>query len=230
MNGNGRAAQVILSWSGGKDSALALARLLDDPSIDVAGLMTTVTPAYDRVSIHGVRRSLLRAQAGSLGLPLYEIELEPVSSNEAYERAFEAAAGRLKTAMPEVDTLVFGDIFLEDVRAYREKLAAATGFKVRFPLWGESTRDLADEVVIRSISARLVCVDTMVLPATFSGRIYDASLIADLPGGIDPCGENGEFHTFVSDGPGFRTPVEYAVGEVVLRDRRFAYCDLLDGN
>lgn len=218
---------LILSWSGGKDSALALARLRESPDVEVVGLMTTVTAGYDRISIHGVRRGLLHAQAAALGLPVHEVTLQPQSSNEAYERATADALAQVRERTPEVRRLAFGDIFLEDVRQYRESLVAGLGFGAVFPLWGEPPATLADEVIGRGFAARLVCVDTQQLPASFAGRVYDAALLADLPPGTDPCGERGEFHTFVSDGPGFRAPVPYTTGEVVLRDERFAYCDLL---
>jgi len=218
---------VILSWSGGKDSALALARLRADPSVEVVGLLTTVTAGYDRVSIHGVRRSLLHAQAEALALPLQEVTLAPESSNEAYDAAFAAALGELRARMPAVERLAFGDIFLDDVRQYREERVAALGFGALFPLWGESTSVLARQVFAKKIEARLVCVDTQVLPAEFAGRRYDAALLADLPAEVDPCGERGEFHTFVSAGPGFGRAVPYTLGEVVLRGERFAFRDLL---
>jgi uncharacterized protein (TIGR00290 family) len=218
---------VVLSWSGGKDSALALARLLDDDALQVVGLLTTVTAGYDRVSIHGVRRTLLHAQADALGLPLHEATLQPASSNAAYELAMADALAEVRRRMPGVRRLAFGDIFLADVREYREKLVETLGFGAIFPLWGEPSHALADEVLARGIAARLVCVDTHALSATFAGRAYDPTLLADLPPNADPCGERGEFHTFVSDGPGFRAPVAYTVGETVLRENRFAYCDLL---
>jgi uncharacterized protein (TIGR00290 family) len=218
---------IILSWSGGKDSALALARLREDAAVEVAALLTTVTAEYDRVSIHGVRRTLLHAQAAALGLPVLEVELQPRSSNEAYERATAGALARVRDEMPAVRRLAFGDIFLEDVRRYREALVGGLGFGSLFPLWGEPSEALAEEVMDRGIAARLVCVDTHALPATFAGRAYDRALLAEFPAGTDPCGERGEFHTFVSDAPGFAAPVPYHVGEVVLRDERFAYCDLI---
>lgn len=222
-----RPEPIILSWSGGKDSALALARLLDDPRIQIAGLLTTVTEGYDRVSIHGVRRALLHAQGAALGLPVHEVTLRPESSNDAYDAALAAALTALRERHPEVRRVAFGDIFLQDVRRYREERIAALGLEGIFPLWGEPTDALAREVIDAGIRARLVCVDTHALPAAFAGRAYDAALLADLPAGIDPCGENGEFHTFVSTAPGFRAPIPYAVGEVVMRGDRFAYCDLL---
>lgn len=218
---------LILSWSGGKDSALALARLRETPGVEVVGLMTTVTEGYGRVSIHGVRRELLHAQAASLGLPVHEVAVQPRSSNDAYERATADALARVRERTPGVRRLAFGDIFLEDVRRYRETLVGSLGFGAVFPLWGEAPADLADEVTGRGFRARLVCVDTRQLDASFAGRAYDATLLADLPPGTDPCGERGEFHTFVSDGEGFRVPVRYRTGDVVLRDERFAYCDLL---
>ncbi|HEX2076478.1 MAG TPA: hypothetical protein VHG08_02180 [Longimicrobium sp.] len=218
---------VVLSWSGGKDSALALARLREDAAVEVVALLTTVTAEYDRISIHGVRRALLHAQAAALGLPVLEVLLEPRSSNEAYERATADTLTQVREQMPGVRRLAFGDIFLEDVRRYREELVGALGFGSLFPLWGEPSPALAEEVIDRGIAARLVCVDTHALSAAFAGRAYDRGLLAELPAGIDPCGERGEFHTFVSAGPGFAAPVPYRVGEVVLRDERFAYCDLI---
>ena len=222
-----RPEPIVLSWSGGKDSALALARLREAPHREVVGLLTTVTEGYDRVSIHGVRRALLHAQAAALGVPVHEVTLQPDSSNQAYDAALARALQALREREPAVRRLAFGDIFLEDVRRYREERIAALGFEGVFPLWGEPTGDLAREVMRRGIHARLVCVDTQVLPAAFAGRAYDEGLLADLPPSIDPCGENGEFHTFVSAGPGFRAPVPYTVGEVVMRGERFAYCDLV---
>ncbi|HEX6037739.1 hypothetical protein [Longimicrobium sp.] len=218
---------MVLSWSGGKDSALALARLREMPGVEVVGLMTTVTEGYDRISIHGVRRALLHAQAASLGLPVHEVALQPQSSNDAYERATADALARIREQWPAVRRIAFGDIFLEDVRGYRENLVGSLGFGALFPLWGQAPAALADEVIGRGFRARLVCVDTQQLDASFAGRMYDAALLADLPPGADPCGERGEFHTFVSDGPGFASPVRYTPGEVVLRDERFAYCDLV---
>jgi uncharacterized protein (TIGR00290 family) len=218
---------LILSWSGGKDSALALARLREMPDVEVVGLMTTVTAGYGRISIHGVRRTLLHAQGAALGLPVHEVTLQPQSSNEAYERATADALATVRDRTPDIRRLAFGDIFLEDVRQYRENLVGGLGFGSVFPLWGEPSAALADEVIGRGFAARLVCVDTQQLAASFAGRAYDAALLAELPDGVDPCGERGEFHTFVSAGPGFREPVRYEMGEVVLRDERFAFCDLL---
>ena len=218
--------RIILSWSGGKDSALALEALRAAPDVEVVALLTTVTREYDRISIHGVRRELLHAQARAVGLPLIETWLEPRSSNEAYERALGESLAVVRAEYPDVDTIAFGDLFLEDVRRYREVTLGAAGFACAFPLWGMPTGALAREFIARGYAARLVCVDTQSLDAGFAGREFDARLLDELPPGVDPCGERGEFHTFVSAGPGFRVAVPYSLGETVLREERFSYTDL----
>ena len=218
---------VALSWSGGKDSSLALAALQADPRYEVVALLTSITSGYDRVSIHGVRRALVEAQAAAIGLPLFEVELQPQSSNEAYEAAFLSALARLSVAHPEVRHLAFGDLYLADVRAYRERLLEATAFSPVFPLWGRDTKMLAREFIDAGFRATLVCVDTTQLSAEFAGRAFDDSLLSSLPASVDPCGEGGEFHTFVSEGPIFRSPIAIVRGETVLREERFAYCDLI---
>lgn len=217
---------VVLSWSGGKDSALALDALSRDPEVEVVGLLTSVTRTYDRISVHGVRRAMLEAQVERLGLPLVEISLDPSCTNEAYEAAFHAALETIKRDFPRVTHLAFGDLFLEDVRAYRERLLSGTGFEPMFPIWGLDTASLARRFIADGFSARLVCVDTTQLDARFAGRLFDEQLLADLPVTADPCGERGEFHTFVSDGPPFATPIPYRVGETILRDERFMFCDI----
>jgi uncharacterized protein (TIGR00290 family) len=219
--------QVLLSWSGGKDSALALQALRADPSTEVVALLTSVTREYERISVHGVRRSLLERQAERLRLPLFTIELDPVTTNDAYETAFLSALVRVRRELPGVTAIAFGDLFLSDVRAYRERLLAPTGFEPLFPIWGLDTAELARRFVRDGFAARLVCVDTTQLDGSFAHRAFDDSLLAELPSSVDPCGERGEFHTFVSDGPGYDGAVEYTVGETVLRDARFAYCDLI---
>ena len=219
--------RVLLSWSGGKDSALALHRLRSDPAVTVAGLITTVTASYDRVSTHGVRRSLLHEQAASLGLPLHEIELPPSPTNEQYQAAWRAALGALPATLRAARCIAFGDIALEDVRAYREAQVGALGCVAIFPLWGEPPDAIVDEVLGLGFAATLVCVDTQALPAAYAGRSYDASLLDELPPSVDPCGEGGEFHTFVYDGPGFATRVRFETGDTVIRDDRFAFCDLV---
>lgn len=219
---------IVLSWSGGKDSALALAALQASDAYEVVALLTTVTTGYDRISVHGVRRTLLAAQQRSIGLPIHEIVLEPESSNAAYDAAVERALHAVRQRYPGVRRIAYGDLFLEDVRRYREDRLGPLGFEGLFPLWGQPTDALAREFIERGFEARLVCVDTTQLDGAFAGRRFDAALLRDLPPTIDPCGERGEFHTFVSAGPGFANPVGYEVGETVLRDNRFAYCDLLE--
>jgi len=198
-----------------------------DRRFEVVGLLTTITSEYDRVSIHGVRRVLLRQQAAALRLPLEEIRLSFYSSNEAYQAAWNTSLAALPPPMREARRIAFGDIFLEDVRQYREGLAQDQGYETSFPLWGESTHDLAAEVFRKRFTATVVCADTEVLAETFAGRAYSPEFLAALPEGVDPCGERGEFHTFVSDGPDFDAPVAFSVGETVVRAERFAYCDLI---
>jgi uncharacterized protein (TIGR00290 family) len=215
---------VALAWSGGKDSSLALAHLLADPAVEVAELLTTVTRDFDRVSMHGVRRGLVRAQAAALGLPLREVEIAAGASNAEYEAAFGVALSRLRGE--GVLALAFGDLFLADVRAYRERQLAASDVAPWFPLWGSPTAALARRFIAEGYRARFVCVDPRHLDFSWAGRAYDAAAVAGLPAGVDPCGENGEFHTFVWDGPIFRCPVPFIVGERVERDG-FWFCDLL---
>lgn len=219
--------QVVVGWSGGKDSSLALADLRADPGVEVVALLVNVARDDGRVSVHGVRRALVEAQARAAGLPLLEVVLEPRSSNAEYEAAFHAALARVRERFPSCRRLAFGDLFLADIRAWREGLLAGTGFDALFPLWGRDTGALARRFVDDGFRARLVCVDTTLLDAGFTGRAYDDALLADLPPGVDPCGERGEFHTFVSHGPVFARPVPVDVGATVLRDGRFACCDLL---
>ena len=215
---------LALSWSGGKDSALALWRLREGDGLEPAALLTTVTETFDRVSMHGVRRSLLRRQADAVGLPLVEVAIPSPCGNDVYESRMAAALA--SEALAGVDELAFGDLFLEDVRAYRESRLAAAGRRARFPLWGSETAELARRFVGAGFGAVLVCVDPDALDGSFAGREYDERLLADLPPGVDPCGENGEFHTFVYDGPVFDEPVACERGEVVERDG-FVFADLL---
>jgi uncharacterized protein (TIGR00290 family) len=220
--------RVHLSWSGGKDSAFALHQLRNDSRYEVVSLITTVTRDYDRISIHGVRRSLLAAQAAALGLPVHEVEIPAAASNAIYEAATLEALERLTPNYPDVTTLAFGDLFLEDVRAYREQLLARSRFTPLFPIWGLDTAVMAREVIALGFVATLVCVDTHALDAAFAGRRFDGALLDELPAAVDPCGERGEFHTFVSDGPGFSRPIPLDVGPNVMRDGRFIYCDLAE--
>jgi uncharacterized protein (TIGR00290 family) len=218
---------IALSWSGGKDSALALHALRAGSEHDVVALLTSVTREYDRVSIHGVRRALLQAQAEALGLPLIEVALEPKSSDAAYQRAFLEALAKLAERHPSVRGIAFGDLYLRDVRDYRDRLLAETVFRGLYPLWGQPTRALAESFVAAGFRATLVCVDETQLDASFAGRAYDRALLDELPASADPCGENGEFHTFVHDGPIFARPIPIEQGEIVRREGRFTYCDLL---
>lgn len=220
------AVPVVLGWSGGKDSTLALARLQADPRYQVVGLITTVTPAYDRISIHGVRRELLQQQAAALELEVIEAPLVPGSDNTAYEASFRQALSRWRERVPKLSLVAFGDLFLQDIREYRERLVTGAGCGALFPVWGEATDALARTFIREGYRAHLVCVDVAKLDQRFAGRVYDHALLADLPPEVDPCGERGEFHTFVSNGPIFRRPVAIEAGEVVLRDG-CAYADLI---
>jgi uncharacterized protein (TIGR00290 family) len=219
---------ILLAWSGGKDSTLALKRLLGDPSWSVAGLVTTVTAGYERVAIHGVRRSILRAQVAGLGLPLIEAEIPPQASNEVYEAVFARALQQARERDPAVADIAFGDLYLADVRAYREALLARLSWRGVYPLWGENTTSLARHFIGCGYRAILTCVDTQQLAAEFCGRDYVAALLEELPSGCDPCGENGEFHTCVHAGPLWPKPLKLVRGERVLRDGRFQYVDLIE--
>jgi uncharacterized protein (TIGR00290 family) len=217
---------IALAWSGGKDSSLALAALQADPTIEVVAVLTTVTGDYDRISMHGVRRNILEAQVAELGLPLVEATIPAAASNQIYEEAFVAALAVLDQLRPDVRHLAFGDLFLTDVRAYRERLLGALNWNPIFPLWGRDTAELARHFVDQGYRAILTCVDTTQLGAEFAGREFDARLLDELPDSVDPCGERGEFHTCVYAGPIFRRPLTLRCGERVRRDDRFEYCDL----
>jgi uncharacterized protein (TIGR00290 family) len=217
---------LLFCWSGGKDSAMALHALLGRENARVAALLTTVTESYDRISMHGVRRELLRRQAESLCLPLHEVFIPPQCVNPVYEARMEAAMRHYQEK--GIRQVAFGDIFLEDLRAYREKNLARLEMQALFPIWKRDTRELIREFQGSGFRAIAVCVDPGVLSPSFAGRELDASFFADLPPNVDPCGENGEFHTFVFDGPIFAHQVEFTRGEVVERDS-FVFCDLLPG-
>ena len=216
--------RVLVSWSGGKDSALALNEVLEEGGYDIQALITTVSGEFDRISMHGVRRSLLARQAASLQLPLREIILPPGPTNLEYEAGMEA----LLTEYRErgVSRVVFGDVFLEDVRAYREANLARVDMEAIFPLWGRDTGFLARTFVQLGFKAVVTCVDSEALDGGFIGRDFDEGFPSELPEGVDPSGENGEFHTFVYDGPIFKQPIIFEKGEVVLREHRFHYIDL----
>jgi len=217
-------AGLALSWSGGKDSALALWALRAE-GLEPRALITTSSEAFDRVSHHGVRRSLLARQAEELGIELVEILLPFPCSMEEYERLF--AVAFKETVLAEIDTVAFGDIFLEDLRAYREEKLALAGCRGLFPLWKRDTSELAREFVDAGFEAILACIDPRRLDRSFAGRRFDHDLLRDLPAEVDPCGENGEFHTFVYSGPIFGTPIACATGEVVQREGMI-FCDILE--
>ena len=215
---------TIFCWSGGKDSALALYDLLAAGTHNVTALLTTVTAGYDRISMHGVRRALLAAQAAAIGLPVREVVIPPSASNVEYEAAMGTALAAAKAE--GITTCAFGDIFLEDLRRWREQRLAAAGFQALFPIWQQDTRDLIHRFLRLGFQTVVVCVDPKVLPAAFAGRVMDEAFLRDLPEGVDPCGERGEFHTFTYAGPLFRHPVRWTRGEVVTRDG-FVFADLL---
>jgi uncharacterized protein (TIGR00290 family) len=217
--------RVILSWSGGKDSALALYEIQKTRSYEILALLTTVTEDYDRISMHGVRRVLLERQAASLGYPLEKVPISKDASNGEYEsRMREILAKYLNLG---VTSVVFGDIFLEDVRKYREGNLSKIGMRGIFPLWKRDTYELARTFISLGFKTVITCVDSTVLDKKFVGRVFDERLLSELPSTVDPCGENGEFHSFVYSGPIFQYPIPHTIGEIVLRDNRFYYCDLM---
>jgi uncharacterized protein (TIGR00290 family) len=215
---------ILFCWSGGKDSAMALHALLQQKEFRIAALLTTVTEGYERVSMHGVRRELLKRQAESIGLPLHEVRIPPQCVNPIYEARMEEA---LRVHYERgVRRVAFGDIFLEDLRTYREKNLGRIGMTALFPIWKRDTRELIRHFHAEKFRAFAVCVDSKVLERSFAGRELDNSFFRDLPPQADPCGENGEFHTFVFDGPIFQTAIAVRTGEVTERDS-FVFCDLL---
>ena len=216
--------KALVSWSSGKDSAHALAKVRAAGALQVVGLLTTVTRDYGRVSMHGVREEVLELQADAAGLPLHRVAIPAGCVNADYERAMGEAVRHACAA--GVTHVVFGDIFLADVRAYRERMLAGTGIEPVFPLWGSETAALAREMLDSGLAATVACVDPRRVPESFAGRAFDGSLLADLPAGVDACGENGEFHTCVTAGPMFSAPVPLAVGEIARRDG-FVFADLI---
>ena len=215
---------ALFAWSGGKDSALALHEVLKQGIYEVT-LLTTLTEGYTRVSMHGVREELLDAQALSLRLPLEKVWIPAACTNEVYGARMAAALSKYQAMGCSV--CLFGDIFLADVRAYREQNLAHLGMRAEFPLWGKGSIALAEEFRQAVFKAVITCVDTQALDGSFAGSEYDEAFIRRLPPGVDVCGENGEFHTFVYDGPVFSVPVHFEIGGMVLREKRFLYCDLL---
>lgn len=217
--------KVIFTWSGGKDSAMALYELQREKRYEVVALLTSVTEDYDRISMHGVRRVLLQQQAQYLGYPLEIVYLTKNSSNEEYEARLKEKLLQFKAR--SVSSVVFGDIFLEDLKKYREDNLAQVGMKGVFPIWKRDTRELAHKFIDLGFKTIITCIDSNVLDKRFVGRIFDRRFLSELPASVDPCGENGEFHSFVYDGPIFHQRIGLRKGKVVLRDNRFYFCDLV---
>jgi uncharacterized protein (TIGR00290 family) len=215
---------VVFSWSTGKDSAFGLWTLLRDPAFEVRALLTTITDSYDRVSISGVREELLDRQAAALQLPVIKVRIPPACTNDVYEQRMAAALAT--DAFDGIVHVAFADLFLEDVRAYRETSLDRAGKHGVFPIWGRDTDLLAREMMAAGFHATVVCVDPRALDPSFAGREFDGALLSDLPSGVDPCGENGEFHTFVWAAPMFGSPISCRTGEVVTRDG-FVFCDVV---
>jgi uncharacterized protein (TIGR00290 family) len=216
--------KALMSWSSGKDSAFALSEVLISKAFEVVGALTTVTETFGRVSIHGVRDEILRAQLDAAKLPPRIVPIPYPCPNEIYEQRMSEALAEAKAS--GITHMIFGDLFLEDIRAYREAKLAGTGITPVFPLWGRPTAQLARDMITSGLEAFVATVDLAKLPASFAGRKFDASLLADLPAGVDPCGENGEFHTCVVAGPMLSRRLAVTTGEVVERDG-YAYCDLM---
>ena len=215
---------VVISWSGGKDSCVALYEIRREQKYRVAGLLTTVTRDYDRISMHGVRRLLLERQAASLGIPLHQVFISQGATNQEYEMKTGEALARYRAR--GIDSIVFGDLFLEDIRTYREKFLARHNVRGLFPVWRRDTTAFMKEFLELGFRAVVTCVDSKVLDQSFAGKIIDESFLSSLPSKVDPCGENGEFHSFVFDGPMFALPVKFSRGETVLRES-FWFSDLL---
>jgi len=216
---------VILSWSGGKDSCMAAYQLRASQKYEIASLLTTVTEGYDRISMHGVRRSLLEQQADSLGVPLHQIMIPKDCPNQIYEARMREAVEHFKTR--GITKVAFGDLFLQEVKQYREARLAQAGMTGLYPIWMRDTGELVRTFIGLGFRAILCCVDTQAIDASFAGRQIDQALLRDLPDSADPCGENGEYHSFVYAGPIFKRPIPCRAGETVLRTARFNYCDIL---
>lgn len=217
--------RVLFTWSGGKDSAMALYDIKKTKNYQIIALITTITKDYDRISMHGVRSTLLERQVESLGLRLEKIYITKNASNVDYEENMRVMLMKYKNL--GVNHVVFGDIFLEDLRRYREKNLSEINMNSIFPLWKRNTQELAKKFIDLGFKAIVTCVDSKVLNKTFIGRTYDLNFLDNLPENVDPCGENGEFHSFVFDGPIFQDKIKFKLGEGVLRDKRFFFCDLI---
>ncbi len=219
--------KILFSWSGGKDSAFALSELRRGKDFEIVALLTTVTEGYDRISMHGVREVLLQRQAAALGLKLEKVLIPQKSSNDLYEKRMGKTLEQYKKN--GVSAVAFGDIYLEDLKRYREDKLEAVGMQALFPIWKRDTAKLSREFIAAGFKAVVTCVDGNIkgMDGRFAGAAFDKDFLSSLPPGIDPCGENGEFHSFVYDGPGFSAPVEFVRGQTVLRDERFYYHDLV---
>ncbi len=216
---------ILFAWSSGKDSALALSELQQTGKYNITALLTTVTETFGRVSMHGVRQEFVELQAESMNLELTKVLIPDQASMDQYETRMGEALAQHKAR--GVEAVAFGDIFLEDLRKQREDKLAAADMKAIFPIWKRDTTELANSFIQQGFKAIVTCVDTEMLDGTFAGRYYDEQFLSDLPDGVDPCGENGEFHSFVFDGPPFHKPIAHKIGEVVLRENRFNFCDIL---
>jgi len=217
--------KILFAWSGGKDSALALHELLKDNTYDIEGILTTVTEDYDRTSMHGVRSVLLKKQADSLGLKLKKMLITKNDSFSEYESKMKEAMLSYKDK--RVNAVAFGDIHLDDLRKHREEKLKQVGMKAIFPIWKRDTKSLASSFIDAGFRAVITCIDSKVLDKKFAGREFNEEFLSDLPKNVDPCGENGEFHSFVYAGPIFKERIKHTKGEIVLRDKRYYYCDLL---
>lgn len=214
----------MVAWSGGKDSALALYKIQQE-GLAISALLTTVTEQYNRISMHGVRQVLLERQSHVLGIPLEKVFIPPDTSNEVYEARMSAVLE--KYANQGITTVVFGDVFLEDIRTYRENQLLKVGMQASFPLWKKPSLELAHEFLNLGFKAIITCIDLNALDGSFVGRMYNHKFLSEISSTVDPCGENGEFHTFVYDGPNFMEPIPYKKGKSVVRDKQFYFCDLI---
>jgi len=220
--------KILFAWSGGKDSAMALFEVLKTGNYEIAALLTTVTEDYDRISMHGVQAILLEEQAESLQLPLEKVYISKISSNEEYEARMMEKLTYYRGL--GVTCVAFGDIFLEDLKEYRKQNLAKIEMRGIFPIWKRDTARLARTFIDSGFQTIITCIDSKVLDKSFAGRIFDRQFLSELPADVDPCGENGEFHSFVYDGPIFSKKIPYKKGEVILRNERFYYCDLVPLN
>ena len=217
--------KVLFAWSGGKDSAMALYELQKSGIFDIVSLLTVMTKDYGRISMHGVREELLDLQAAALGLDLEKNYITKNSDHKEYELCMKETLIRYKSQ--GVEAVAFGDIFLEDLKRYREEHLREVGMRGIFPIWKRDTKELANTFIDLGFKSVITCIDSKVLDMRFSGRLFDRQFLSELPSGVDPCGENGEFHSFVYDGPIFKNPVPYSPGETILREERFYYSELL---